>query len=137
MNRRVCLQKLALAAVVGILIACPGTARAHEKWFYDATPHQTRWEEAFQFPGILGVGTAVALTALVGLVWRACRGRDLIPGPEVLGATESGRAKGFAIVPLILGIHAALPLLVLAIKGELFSPNNQLHGAWTYWLGVI
>src|SRR6266566_4415293 len=38
MTRRVYIRKLALVAVVGSLIACPNTARAHEKWFYDATP---------------------------------------------------------------------------------------------------
>jgi uncharacterized membrane protein YphA (DoxX/SURF4 family) len=137
MTRRLRIRAFALVAVVGILVACPNTARAHEKWFYDATPHHTRWEKAFQFPGVLGVGAALALTALVGLLWRARRGRDLIPGPEALGATASGRARFYAVVPLILGIHAGLPLLVLAIKGELFSPNNHLHGAWVYWLGVV
>jgi hypothetical protein len=137
MTRRVYIRTLALVALVGILIACPNTARAHEKWFYDATPYQARWERAFQFPGILGVGAAVTLTALAGLAWRARRGRDLIPGPEALGATESGRAQFFAVVPLILGIHVGLPLLVLAIKGEVFSPNNHLHGAGIYWLGVV
>jgi uncharacterized membrane protein YphA (DoxX/SURF4 family) len=26
---------------------------------------------------------------------------------------------------------------VLGIMGQLFSPNNQLDGAWLYWLGVV
>jgi uncharacterized membrane protein YphA (DoxX/SURF4 family) len=30
-----------------------------------------------------------------------------------------------------------VPLFVLAIKGQLFSPNNQLHGPLVYWLGVV
>jgi uncharacterized membrane protein YphA (DoxX/SURF4 family) len=137
MTRRVSIRMLALVALLGGLIAWPGTASAHEKWFYDATPHQTRWEKAFGFSGILGVGAAVTLTVLAGLAWRARRGRDLIPGPTALGATESGRARFYAIVPLILGIHVGVPLLVLAIKGELFSPNNQLRGPWIYWVGVV
>ena len=52
--------------VVGIL-AYPGQAWAHEKWFYDATRHPTRWEQAFQFPGIVGVAVAVGLTVMAGL----------------------------------------------------------------------
>jgi uncharacterized membrane protein YphA (DoxX/SURF4 family) len=137
MTRWVYIRTLALVVLVGILIACPNTARAHEKWFYDATPYQTRWERAFQLPGIFGVGAAVALTTLAGLAWRARRGRDLIPGPKALGATESGRAQFFALIPLILGIHVGLSLLVLAIKGDLFSPNNHIHGVGIYWLGVV
>lgn len=118
-------------------MACPGTALAHEKWFYDAAPHRTHWEEAFRFPNVLGVSAAVALTVVAGLVWRALRRRDLIPGPEMLGATEGNRVRFYALVPLILGVHVGLPLFVLAVRGELFSPNNQLPGAWMYWLGVV
>ena len=121
--------------VVGIL-AYPGPAWAHEKWFYDATRHPTRWEQAFQFPGIVGVAVAVGLTVMAGLAWRARRGRDLIPGPPALGATEAGRARFYALVPFILGIHVGLPLIVLGIRGELFSPNNGLEGASRYWLGL-
>jgi uncharacterized membrane protein YphA (DoxX/SURF4 family) len=124
-------------ALAGALATCPKPARAHERWFYVASPHQTRWEKAFQFPGVLDVGAAATLTAVAELAWRVRRGRDLVPGPEVLGATPTGRARFFALVPLIIGIHAGLPLLVLAIKGELFSPNNHLHGPGVYWLGAI
>jgi hypothetical protein len=109
-NRRVSIWALALVAPAGILLACPNTARAYEKWFYDVTPHQARWETAVQFPRVLGVGAAVGLTALAGFAWRARRDRDLIPGPEALGVTESGRAQFFPIVSLILGIHVDLLL---------------------------
>jgi hypothetical protein len=61
---------------------------------------------------------------------------DLIPGPPALGATEAGRARFYALVPCILGIHVGLPLIVLGIRGELFSPNNGLEGASRYWLGL-
>jgi hypothetical protein len=48
---------------------------------------------------------------MAGLAWRARRGRDLIPGPPALGATEAGRARFYALVPFILGIHVGLPLI--------------------------
>jgi uncharacterized membrane protein YphA (DoxX/SURF4 family) len=128
---------LALGAFITFLMLCPGIAQAHEKWFYDATPDQTHWHEAFEFPTIFYVTAALALTGLAACVWRLREYRDLIPGPKALGATESGRARFFAIVPLILGIHVAVPLLVLGIQGQLFSPNNHLHGPVLYWLGVV
>jgi uncharacterized membrane protein YphA (DoxX/SURF4 family) len=111
-------------------------ARAHEKWFHDAAPHPTQWSLVYKYPTILGVGIAVGVTGLAALWWRVRRKRDLIPGPELLGATADGMKKFYALAPLILGIHVGLPLIVFGVKGVLFSPNNVLTGAWVYWLGV-
>ena len=57
-------------------------------------------------------------TLLAWMWWRMRQGYDLIPGPEVLGATEAARARFYALGPLILGIHLALPLIVLGTKGD-------------------
>src|SRR5918997_1865606 len=76
MARRAGITQLTLVTPVAGILACPGTARAHEKWFYDATLHPTRWEQAFQFPGIVGVGVAVVLTVIAGLAWRSRRCLD-------------------------------------------------------------
>jgi uncharacterized membrane protein YphA (DoxX/SURF4 family) len=125
-----------MAAGLAAVAVSPGAVRAHEKWFIDATLYPTEWGALVQFPGILAVAVALVATALVWLGWRARRGRDLIPGPEVLGASVAGRARFYALVPLILGVHIALPLIVLGIKGVLFSPNNALPEHWLYWLGT-
>ena len=125
-----------LALGIALVLACPGVVLAHEKWFYDAKPFPTDWLALLRFPGLLAVAVALAATVVVWLLWRARRGRDLIPGPEVLGATEAGRARFFSLVPLILGIHIAVPLIVLGITGVLFSPNNALPAHWFYWLGT-
>jgi hypothetical protein len=84
---------VALTALMVALLAFPGVADAHERWFYDAAPNQTRGYEAFEFPQILFVAAAIALTVVAGALWRWRRGRDFIPGPQALGATESGRAR--------------------------------------------
>ena len=125
-----------MAAGLGVAVVSPGAVRAHEKWFVDATLYPTDWGAVVRFPGILAVAVALAATLLVWMWWRRRQGHDLIPGPEVLGATEAGRARFYALVPLILGIHIALPLIVLGIKGVLFSPNNALPAHWLYWLGT-
>jgi uncharacterized membrane protein YphA (DoxX/SURF4 family) len=127
--------RILLAAIAALSVG-PPAAHAHEKWFYDAAPHPTRWEQAIQYPGIVGVAVALGLTAIIGLAWQARGQRDFIPGPTALGATPDGRAAFYGLVPLILGVHVGLPLLVMGIKGELFSPNNDLSRGWLYWLGV-
>ena len=124
------------AAIGGMSLLWPAPLLAHEKWFHDARPYPTAWIEAIRFPGIVGVVLALAAIAGLAFVWRARGARDLIPGPQILGATPDGRERFYALVPLILGIHIGLPLIVLGIRGELFSPNNQIPGAWLYWMGV-
>jgi uncharacterized membrane protein YphA (DoxX/SURF4 family) len=127
---------LILSMTTSAFLAVSRCAQAHEKWFHDPAPHPTQWTTAVQFPTIVGVGVALGLTAIAGLFWRARGCRDLIPGPTALGATPRGRAGFYALVPFILGIHVGVPLVVMGIKGELFSPNNDLSHGWLYWLGV-
>jgi len=121
---------------VAVLLAFPGAVYAHEKWFADAKAHPTQWEQVFRFPQIVGVAVALSATVALALLWRRSGGRTLLPGPEGFGATPDGRARFYALVPLILGIHVGAPLLVLGIMGQLFSPNNPLTGPWLYCLGV-
>src|SRR5262249_4335579 len=125
------------AGLAGAILSHPATAHAHEKWFIDASAYPTSWTTALRPPELIGVAVALALTAVAGLAWRALDRRNLIPGPETLGAGEESRTKFYALVPLILGVHVAVPLLALALQGDLFSPNNHLEGASVYWLGVV
>jgi hypothetical protein len=132
----------AYAAIVLLIILAafvfPGTAHAHEKWFHDnPAAHRTSWAQAFKPPQIIGVTLAVLGTLTLGLIWRKVGRRPILPGPEALGATTAGFARFYALVPLILGVHVGVPLLVQGIKGQLFSPNNVLTGPWIYWLGVM
>jgi hypothetical protein len=70
----------------------------------------------------------VVVTACAAIWWKPRGNRDLIPGPEVLGATEDGKRTFYALVPLILGIHVGLPLIILGVKGALFSPQQCVVG---------
>ena len=128
-----------VVATVALLVLFFGAAvaHAHEKWFLEG-----------ELPGLLprgfltsyclsGAGVAVALALLGWFFWRRRQGRDLVPGPESLGATESGLTRFYALVPFILGVHFAVPLLVLGVQGKLFSPNNQLAAPWNFLIGTV
>src|SRR5262245_16615263 len=101
--------------LLGVGWALPLAAEAHEKWFIDASPHPTAWAAALHPPEVIGVCVAIVLTIVAGLVWRALGRHNLIPGPEILGSGDESRMKFYAVVPLILGVHVALPLIVLAL----------------------
>jgi len=128
-----------VTAFVTLLILFGGTsvAQAHEKWFLEGEKPELA-ARSFLTPYCLS-GAAVALVVtLVGwFFWRARSRRDLVPGPASLGATESGLTKFYALVPFILGMHFAVPLLVLGVQGKLFSPNNQLPAPWNLFLGTL
>lgn len=126
----------ALAAFVSVLagLAVADPALAHVKWFHESSPYVLRWDLFFRPLPLALVGVVLAATVAGGILWRA-RGRDFLPGPEAFGAAEERRAAFFGLLPLILGVHIAVTLLVNGVQGNLFSPGNQLPGAWANLLG--
>src|SRR4030095_9922785 len=114
-----------------------GTALAHEKWFHNGAWEPTDWRNAAQFPTALLIAGVVIIAILAALVRRRLARPNVFPGPVALGADLEGITRFYAWVPVILGIHLALPLLVYGIQGHLFAPHLNLQGVWQYWLGLI
>jgi len=112
-----------------------GPAHAHEKWFTDASEYELRWDLFFRPLPLALVGAVLLATVVGALLWRV-RGRSFVPGPEFFGATDGGRSLLYGLVPLILGIHVAVPLLVNGVQGRLFSPDNELPGVWANFIGL-
>lgn len=117
--------------------ALSSCAAAHEKWFVDATGHQARLGQAFTVPVVWYLTASVLFVSAAYLLWRALGGRGILPGPELFGTTSAGRRRLYSLVPLILGVHLAVPLLIAGVSGTLFAPNVPLDGAWRYLLGLI
>jgi uncharacterized membrane protein YphA (DoxX/SURF4 family) len=124
-------------ATTALLAAGPlaATAAAHVKWFAEEPAEGLRWDLFFQPLPLALVGAVLLATLAGGVLWRVRR-RSFIPGPEAFGATDERRSLLYALVPLILGIHVAVPLLVNGVQGTLFSPDNELPGAWANFLGL-
>jgi uncharacterized membrane protein YphA (DoxX/SURF4 family) len=125
-------------SVVAATMAWGPTASAHEKWFHDEPARYPSHFDQMSKPLTLGFIAATFVTVgVLALVWRAVRANPILPGPADFGADEEGRSLLYGLVPAILGLHIAVPLLVNALNGDLFSPNNSLEGTWKYWLGLI
>lgn len=121
---------LALACLAGTT-----AAHAHEKWFVAGEPPALAASGFFSPFCLSAVAAAIAITAVAAFLWRRRGQIDLIPGPERLGATDEGMARFYGWVPVIIGIHFAVPLLVLGVQGRLFSPNNALPAPWNFKIG--
>lgn len=112
------------------------TAHAHEKWFYEGPPQQLRWDLFFRPEPLTYMAVVVALIVAAAVLWRMRGRRDFVPGPDAFGAADERRMAFYGLVPAILGLHIAIPLLTYGLQGKLFSPNNDLSGAWVQWIGV-
>jgi len=119
-----------------MLFAGASQASAHEKWFREAETYVLRWDLFFRPLPLAFVGAVLLTTLAAWFVFRWL-GRGFVPGPERFGATADRRAALYGLIPAILGIHVAVPMLVSGVNGELFTPNNKLPGGWVYLLGLV
>jgi uncharacterized membrane protein YphA (DoxX/SURF4 family) len=127
---------LRLAATASLVAAATAPAAAHEKWFFNAAGHPLRWDLFFR-PLPLALAGAVTIATLVAtIVWRARGERGFLPGPSVFGATARGKSILYGLLPLIIGVHCAVPLLVDGTETRLFSPNDTMTSAPAYIVGV-
>jgi uncharacterized membrane protein YphA (DoxX/SURF4 family) len=118
------------------LLAGISSAQAHEKWFFDGQLPSLK-PSGFLTPYCQSAAAAaIAVTVIGWILWRWRRQRDLIPGPEKFGATDEGLSRFYAWVPLIIGVHFAVPLFVLGVQGQLFSPNNLAAPPWHLFAGL-
>lgn len=112
-------------------------AMAHEKWFHAAEPFGLRWDLFFRPLPLIFTAGVVVVTLLAWLVWHKRGERGFVPGPENFATTDDRRCTLYGIVPLILGVHVAVPLFVYGVQGRLFAPSNELSGVWIYFLGLV
>ncbi len=137
--RRATRIKLGLASVVLLVlarIAGVDEAYAHEKWFANAEEYPLRFDLMFRPLPLAFLGAVLAATAVGAWLWRHRGGRDFVPGPKFFGATPERLAALYSLVPFILGIHIAVPLLVNGVQGQLFSPNISLRPGFSNFLGL-
>jgi uncharacterized membrane protein YphA (DoxX/SURF4 family) len=119
-----------------VFLTTANEASAHEKWFHETESYGLRWDLLFRSLPLFFIG-AVLLATLTGwLYWRKRGRHGFVPGPENFGASEERRSALYGLIPAILGVHVAVPLLVGGVQGQLFSPNNQLSGVPMYALGL-
>ncbi len=130
---------LAGACVGGPSIACAlcRAAEAHEKWFIDPRPYPLRPGEALADPLTwLAIAGPIVVWMVAMLLWRRRGRRSFIPGPAELGGRPEAKDALYALVPLVLAVHLAVPLLVNALNHTLFSPTNGLEGIWAHIFSV-
>jgi uncharacterized membrane protein YphA (DoxX/SURF4 family) len=134
-NRPVMVRGSLAACAAFFLLSAP--ASAHEKWFIETDGYGLRWDLFFAPLPLAFAGAVVLATIVAAILWRRRGCVDFIPGPEIFGTTPQRRRIVYGLLPLIVGIHFAVPLLANGTATTLFSPNDHLHGALAYTFGVL
>lgn len=109
------------------LAVLKGGILLHERWFVDSSAFPIRWESVTEPRALLAVGAAAAAAVTALFVFRRTGRPQVIPGPLGLGADERSLAILYGIVPVVLGLHLAVPLIVSGVNLELFAPNLILR----------
>lgn len=134
MNQKNIVRRALVCAA--LVFAAATRVAAHEKWFHETAGYNLRWDLfARPFP-LAFVGAVLAATIAGWLLWRLRGKRGFVPGPENFGTSDERRAALYGLIPAILAIHVAVPLMVGGVQAQLFSPNNQLGGISMYALGL-
>lgn len=123
--------------VFSAALAGSGAAWAHEKWFFEGPRPPLELASMLGPPNVFFVLLALLVTGAAFLWWRRRGLRGFLPGPDVFGGSGGRRSALYGLVPAILGVHVAVPLLVSGVQGTLFAPSSALPGAWAYLLGLV
>ncbi len=106
----------------------------HERWFTEDWKYPVQWDAVLTPATWVPLGIALGITAAAVLLWRARGRRPLVPGPMELGMKWENYQELLSWMPLVIGIHAAVTLLVSGVGLRLFVPNLVLSESF---LGAI
>lgn len=98
----------------------------HERWFLDETRFPVQFDTWSSSNSLIPVAVAVGITAIATLVYRARGRRTVVPGPIALGMPWENYVRLLSWVPLVIGVHLGVTLLVSGVGRQLFVPNLEL-----------
>jgi hypothetical protein len=97
----------------------------HERWFV-SRHHPVDVSQLFTMQTAVPVAIALAATGVALIAWRARGRREVVPGPLQLGMDWENYQRLLSWMPLVIGLHTAVPLLVAGVQLQLFVPNLGL-----------
>ena len=99
---------------------------AHERWFTDEAKFPVQFDTWASPNSLVPIAVALGITVIATAVYRA-RGREsVVPGPIALGMPWENYIKLLTWVPLVIGVHMGVTLLVSGVSRQLFIPNLVL-----------
>jgi hypothetical protein len=98
----------------------------HERWFTDEVKFPVQFDTWSSAQSLVPVAVAVGITAVATVIWRARGRHSIVPGPIALGMPWENYVRLLTWVPLVIGVHMGVTLLVSGVSRQLFVPNLVL-----------
>jgi hypothetical protein len=98
----------------------------HERWFTDEAKFPVQFGTWSSTNSLVPIGVALGITIVATLIWRARGRRSVVPGPVTLGMPWENYVTLLTWIPLVIGVHMGVTLLVSGVSRQLFIPNLAL-----------
>jgi hypothetical protein len=98
----------------------------HERWFLDESKFPVQFDTWSSANSLIPIGVAVGITVIATIVYRARDRHTVVPGPINLGMPWENYVRLLTWVPLVIGVHMGVTLLVSGVSRQLFIPNLVL-----------
>jgi len=98
----------------------------HERWFTDEALYPVQFGTWSSANSLVPIGIALGITLAATLIWRARDRHSVVPGPVALGMPWENYVTLLTWVPLVIGVHMGVTLLVSGVTRQLFIPNLVL-----------
>ncbi|HEV7593949.1 MAG TPA: hypothetical protein VGO33_03045 [Gemmatimonadaceae bacterium] len=98
----------------------------HERWFIDETRFPVQFDTWSSPNSLIPIAVAVGITAVATVIYRARGRKSVVPGPIALGMPWESYVRLLSWMPLVIGVHMGITLLVSGVSRQLFVPNLEL-----------
>src|SRR2546423_13599863 len=98
----------------------------HERWFLDESKFPVQFDTWNTPNGLVPVAIAVAVTAVATIIYRTRGRHSVVPGPIGLGMPWANYVRLLTWVPLVIGVHMGVTLLVSGVSRQFLVPNLEL-----------
>src|SRR5690242_21799859 len=98
----------------------------HERWFLDESKFPVQFDTWNTSNSFVPIAVAVGITAIATIVYRTRGRHNVVPGPVQLGMPWENYIRLLTWVPLVIGVHLGVTLLVSGVSRQLFIPNLVL-----------
>jgi hypothetical protein len=98
----------------------------HERWFIDEVKFPVQFDTWSSPESLIPVAVALGITVVATVIYRARGRHNIVPGPIALGMPWENYVRLLSWVPLVIGVHMGVTLLVSGVNRQLFIPNLEL-----------
>ena len=98
----------------------------HERWFLDESKFPVQFDTWNTSNSLVPIAIAAGITAVATIIYRTRGRHSVVPGPVQLGMPWENYVRLLTWVPLVIGVHMGVTLLVSGVSRQLFIPNLVL-----------